>query len=130
MRPSSGDRQICENCRVVREAQQASRVTDMPENSATDYVKKTEQASDFIVEKIRVKSPEFRPAVALTLGSGLSGLEGLIKPLVKIPYAEIPFYPLSTVGGHKGELLAGYLEGVPLVGLSTVPEVIVATNRG
>ncbi len=51
------------------------------------------------------------PAVGLVLGSGLGPLaEALDRPDV-IPAAEIPYWPPSTVQGHKGQLLVGQLEG-------------------
>ncbi|OGG28985.1 hypothetical protein A2971_05040 [Candidatus Gottesmanbacteria bacterium RIFCSPLOWO2_01_FULL_46_21] len=68
-----------------------------------------------IQEKLRSK--RFTPRVALTLGSGLEKLASLIKPVAIIPYGAIPHYPASTVAGHEGILIAGYLEGVPMIGL-------------
>ena len=51
------------------------------------------------------------PTVGLVLGSGLGPLaEALDHPDV-IPSAEIPYWPPSTVQGHKGQLLVGQLEG-------------------
>ena len=51
------------------------------------------------------------PTVGLVLGSGLGPLaEALDHPDV-IPSAEIPYWPPSTVLGHKGQLLVGQLEG-------------------
>lgn len=51
------------------------------------------------------------PATAIVLGSGLGGLTGRIEDPVVIPYREIPGFPLPTVEGHAGELVAGLLGG-------------------
>ncbi len=67
-------------------------------------------------EYIQKRSPSFSPHVAITLGSGLGKLSTLIKPIASIPYADIPHFPTLTVPGHEGILIAGYLEGVPVIG--------------
>jgi purine-nucleoside phosphorylase len=79
------------------------------------YITRVDEAASFIRQKTGDK--KFTPRVALTLGSGLNKLADLIKPLVKIPYKEIPHFPVSTVPGHEGVLIAGFLEGVPMIGL-------------
>ena len=56
-----------------------------------------------------------RPRVAIVLGSGLGSLADDVRDAVRIPYAEIPGFPQPGVAGHKGELVAGMLEGVPVV---------------
>ncbi|PCI31784.1 MAG: purine-nucleoside phosphorylase [Flavobacteriaceae bacterium] len=47
----------------------------------------------------------------IVLGSGLGNLTSKIECLVKIPYDEIPNFPVSTVEGHSGELYYGKLGG-------------------
>ncbi len=79
------------------------------------YIDHVQEAVRFIQDKLRPK--RFFPRVALTIGSGLGKLAALIKPVATIPYAAIPHYPASTVVGHEGLLIAGYLEGVPMLGL-------------
>ena len=51
------------------------------------------------------------PEIALILGSGLGELAESIENPVIIPTHEIPFWPQSTVPGHKGRLVIGELEG-------------------
>lgn len=80
-----------------------------------NYIKRVIKASGYIQKIIRNKS--FSPKVALTLGSGLNKLADLIKPIATIPYKDIPHFPISTVPGHEGTMILGYLEGVPVVGL-------------
>ncbi|MBP3419852.1 MAG: purine-nucleoside phosphorylase [Marinifilaceae bacterium] len=48
---------------------------------------------------------------AIILGSGLGGLVNAMDVECKIPYSEIPNFPLSTVKGHSGNLLAGTFGG-------------------
>lgn len=52
------------------------------------------------------------PSAALVLGSGLGELAERVKEPVMVPYAEIPGFARSTVAGHKGRVVAGWLEGV------------------
>lgn len=57
------------------------------------------------------------PKVAVILGSGLGDLASeIVDPLV-VPYAEIPHFAVSTVTGHAGHLVFGYLQGTPIVAM-------------
>lgn len=51
------------------------------------------------------------PEVAIILGSGLGEFAGRLQNPVTVPSTEIPYYPHSTVEGHKGELVFGDLGG-------------------
>jgi purine-nucleoside phosphorylase len=55
------------------------------------------------------------PRVAIVLGSGLGFLADEVVNPVRIPYDKIPGFPEPGVAGHKGELVAGTLEGVPVI---------------
>jgi purine-nucleoside phosphorylase len=55
------------------------------------------------------------PADLLVLGSGLGRFGEHLDAMVRIPYAEIPHFPASTVSGHAGQLLVGQAAGRPLV---------------
>lgn len=57
------------------------------------------------------------PKIALILGSGLGDLADEIVGAVKIPYSELPDFPISTVEGHAGRLVIGELGGVPVVAM-------------
>lgn len=57
------------------------------------------------------------PRVALVLGSGLGSLADSIEDAVKIPYAEIDRWPLSTAPGHAGRLVSGRLGDVPVLAM-------------
>ena len=58
---------------------------------------------------------DFRPLVAIVLGSGLGPLADDVQSAIRIPQSAIPGFPEPGVAGHKGELVAGTLEGVPVV---------------
>lgn len=66
-------------------------------------------------ETIRARLPGFQPRAALILGSGLGALAEVMTDTLTIDYAELPGFPVSSVVGHAGQLVAGWLEGVPVV---------------
>ncbi|MBY0096484.1 purine-nucleoside phosphorylase [Mesobacillus maritimus] len=68
---------------------------------------KIKNAADFLKEKFNQKVQ-----IGLILGSGLGILADEIENPVKIPYSEIPDFPVSTVEGHAGQLVFGTLNGV------------------
>ncbi|KFI07210.1 xanthosine phosphorylase [Massilia sp. BSC265] len=66
-------------------------------------------------EVIKARKPGFAPRAALILGSGLGVLAEQMTDAVSISYADLPGFPISTVHGHAGELVLGFLSGVPVV---------------
>ena len=66
------------------------------------------------VEVIR-EMTSFQPEVALVLGSGLGGFGEMVEDALRIPYASIPGFPVSTVPGHAGQFILGYVRGVPVI---------------
>lgn len=72
-----------------------------------NLMKKLTKASNYIQKKTN----NMKIDVGLILGSGLGDLADEIKNPIIIPYKEIPFFPVSTVSGHKGQLVIGELEG-------------------
>ena len=57
----------------------------------------------------------FAPRLALVLGSGLAPLAESMDVRAVVPYKELPGMPVSTVPGHAGQFLFGYIGGVPVV---------------
>jgi purine-nucleoside phosphorylase len=51
------------------------------------------------------------PRVAIILGTGLGGIADSIQNPNIIPYGDIQEWPVSTVVGHAGRLIAGKLDG-------------------
>lgn len=68
-------------------------------------------AADAVTKRLGAR----RPRVAIVLGSGLGFLGEEVQGAVRIPYAEIPGFPQPGVVGHKGELVVGTLDGVPVL---------------
>lgn len=66
------------------------------------------------VESIRKKT-DFKPEVALILGSGLGDYADSIKTEAVVDYSDIEGFPVSTVTGHKGRFVFGYVGEVPVV---------------
>lgn len=54
---------------------------------------------------------DFKPEVAIILGTGLGRLAQEIDVVCSIDYAEIPHFPTSTVESHSGKLIFGMLSG-------------------
>jgi purine-nucleoside phosphorylase len=65
-------------------------------------------------ESIRQKT-DFKPLVALVLGSGLGDYASDIRVVDTVPYSEIEGFPVSTVPGHAGRFIFGYVGDVPVV---------------
>ena len=63
---------------------------------------------------IRQKAGDFRPKVAMVLGSGLGFLGDEAENAIAIPYGDIPHFKASTAPGHKGRLVLGSLAGQPV----------------
>lgn len=61
------------------------------------------------------KVTDFQPRVGLILGSGLGNYARNMKVECEIPYGDIPGFPVSTVVGHEGKFLFGYIGDVPAV---------------
>ena len=57
---------------------------------------------------LKVKMPS-SPTTAIILGTGLGKLANEITDAYRIPYTEIPNFPVSTVEGHSGNLIFGKL---------------------
>ena len=57
----------------------------------------------------------FQPEVALILGSGLGDYADEIRVEQTVDYNTIEGFPVSTVAGHKGRFVFGYVENVPVV---------------
>ncbi|MCM1026776.1 MAG: purine-nucleoside phosphorylase [Roseburia sp.] len=65
-------------------------------------------------ECVRRKT-DFVPKVAIVLGSGLGDYAESIRVEYELPYSEIEGFPVSTVPGHAGKFIFGYVDEVPVV---------------
>lgn len=66
------------------------------------------------VASVREKT-DFKPEVGLILGSGLGDYADSIDIVQTIDYTEIEGFPVSTVKGHKGRFVFGYVGKTPVV---------------
>lgn len=67
------------------------------------------------LEIIKKRAPDFRPKLGFIAGSGIGHLADELKDKIVIPYGDLPSFPVSTVKGHEGSLVLGFLENVPIV---------------
>lgn len=69
---------------------------------------------DEVVDVIRRKI-SIEPQIGMILGSGLNGLADSAQNPIRIPYSDLPNFPVSTVHGHVGRFVIGELEGKPVI---------------
>ena len=75
-------------------------------------LKKIDSTIGFIQKQLTEK-----PFIGIILGTGLGQLADEIEVSIRIPYSEIPNFPVSTVKGHEGQLIFGALNGVQVVAM-------------
>jgi len=73
---------------------------------------KVQQTVSFLKEKTG-----YTPDFGIILGSGLGDFVHDIEIEFKIPYEDIPNFPVSTVEGHKGYLIFGKIQNIPVVAM-------------
>lgn len=73
---------------------------------------KIQHAASFLKERFKDQ-----PKIGLILGSGLGVLAEEINKAVRIPYEEIPDFPVSTVEGHAGHLIFGEINDVKVIAM-------------
>ena len=61
------------------------------------------------------RKTDFVPETAIVLGSGLGDYAENIRVEFELPYSEIEGFPVSTVPGHAGKFIFGYIEEAPVV---------------
>jgi purine-nucleoside phosphorylase len=67
----------------------------------TNY-EKIKAATEYIQARVSI-----RPTIGLVLGSGLGGYADTLENAIRIPYSEIPNFPVPTIPGHSGALVFG-----------------------
>lgn len=74
---------------------------------------------DIIEEAVNIISERagFRPEIGMILGSGLGDYADRIEDPVKIPYRDIPDFPVSTVAGHAGQFVLGTCMGKRVIAM-------------
>src|SRR5216117_2887605 len=77
-----------------------------------------DQASELIrraTDAVAARLGSLGPRVAIVLGSGLGSVADGVQSAIRIPQSTIPGFPAPGAPGHKGELVAGTLENVPVL---------------
>ncbi len=74
-----------------------------------------ESATDYLRGRI---APALPAAAGIVLGTGLGMWADALQDVCKIPYHEIPGFPVSTVPGHAGALVCGRVAGRGVLALS------------
>ena len=69
------------------------------------------RAVEAAVRVVRARAGDAPPVAAIILGSGLGGFAARVQDAVRIPYADLPGFPVPSVHGHAGELLLGTVGG-------------------
>ena len=75
-------------------------------------IEEFKKTAEFILQGLN-----YHPQIGIVLGSGLGGLGDKIKVDKAIDYKDIPNFPISTVDGHKGQLLLGSLGNKKVVAM-------------
>lgn len=73
----------------------------------SEFLEKLEKSAAYINQMNEGKKID----IAIVLGSGLGSMADGIENAVIIDYKDIPYFPVSTVPGHKGRLVIGEMEG-------------------
>lgn len=82
----------------------------MPEAPPTDLLARLRSARDEVARQI-----QRQPRIGIVLGSGLGAMAETLDDPVVVPYQRIPGWPVSTVEGHAGRLVAGRVGEVEVV---------------
>ena len=67
--------------------------------------------------KFLLSQTPLRPKIGLVLGSGLGGFADELSGAIRVPYANIPFFPRSTAVGHAGQMVIGTAAGIPVAAM-------------
>src|ERR1044071_4124110 len=64
---------------------------------------------------MRERLGTLRPEIAIVLGSSLGPVADAVVAPVRIPYRDLPGFPVPRISGHSGEVFAGHLGGKPVL---------------
>jgi purine-nucleoside phosphorylase len=74
--------------------------------------KRIQVAADFLKRYIKIE-----PEIGLITGTGLGKLTQRVEVDARIPYGDIPSFPVSTAEGHRGSLVIGKLAGRSIIAM-------------
>lgn len=64
---------------------------------------------------IKTLRPDFKPTIAVVLGSGLGQFAHELEDTIEIDYSNLPGFPRPTVQGHHGTMILGYWHKIGVV---------------
>ncbi|KAK0179994.1 hypothetical protein PV327_005683 [Microctonus hyperodae] len=79
-------------------------------NDSTYTFEALQDSAQYLLDRITI-----RPKIGIICGSGMSSIADSLTNKQIFPYEEIPNFPTSTVKGHVGQLVFGYLQNVPVM---------------
>ncbi|XP_017883921.1 purine nucleoside phosphorylase-like isoform X1 [Ceratina calcarata] len=90
-------------------------------NHTTYTFEALQESAKYFLDRVKI-----RPKIGIICGSGMAGsneqnelcpgsLADSLEEKQCFPYNEIPHFPESTVEGHQGQMVFGYLQGVPIM---------------
>ncbi|KAK2587696.1 hypothetical protein KPH14_003812 [Odynerus spinipes] len=87
------------------------------QNTTVKHVRQTaytfealQESAKYLLDRVKI-----RPKIGVICGSGLGSIAESLVDKQCFPYEEIPHFPASTVKGHTGQMVFGYLSGVPVM---------------
>lgn len=81
-------------------------------NTTNSTNSKITEAADFLRERIKKE-----PLIGMITGTGLGSLTEKMDVDLRLPYKEIPNFPISTIKGHKGTLVSGRLANKSVIAM-------------
>lgn len=81
-------------------------------NTTNSTNSKITEAADFLRERIKKE-----PLIGMITGTGLGSLTEKMDVDLRLPYKEIPNFPISTIEGHKGTLVSGTLANKSVIAM-------------
>lgn len=69
---------------------------------------------DRVTDAVRARISQ-KPRIAIILGTGLGDVAEAVEHPIVIPYVDIHDWPVSTVKGHKGRIVAGDIARQPVI---------------
>ncbi|XP_046478536.1 purine nucleoside phosphorylase [Neodiprion pinetum] len=94
---------------AIRLKKQENELVDVAANSVYTF-EALEESANYLLERTSI-----RPKIAVICGSGMGSLADALTDKVCFAYESIPHFPVSTVPGHMGQLVFGFLRGVPIM---------------
>ncbi len=73
---------------------------------------KRKAAAEFLRQQLSIQ-----PQIGMILGTGLGSVVDTFDRPEQVPYEAVPYFPMSTVKSHSGQLVAGLLYGKPVLAM-------------